>query len=131
MNIPAEGYASWAEVVKELKEFPADIPAYVRLNVLLKDAEVLPYDRQSQLANILEGKEMVKCVQINPTREVAVNPSSEKSRLQNLTMQELQKTAPVEILKSYAQQTGEVFTEEFEKMLETVIKNINSVQDED
>ena len=131
VNIPSEGYAPWEAVIDELKDFPADIPAYIRLNVLLKDAQVLPYDRQTQIADILEGKKQAKCVQINPAREVTVNPDSEKSGCRNLTMQELQKTAPVEILKSYAQQKGEPFTEEFEKMLETVIKNINSKADED
>lgn len=130
VNIPSQGYAPWAQVMEELKTFPADIPAYIRLNVLLQDGQILPYDRQKQTDEALEGK-MARCVNVNPVRELANLPDSNASATLQLTMDELQKEDPATILRQYAQQKGETFTDEFASMLETVIKNINSTADED
>jgi exonuclease SbcD len=130
VNIPSQGHAPWTEVMDELKAFPADIPAYIRLNVLLQDGQILPYDRQKQTDDALEGK-LARCVNVNPVRELANLPDSNASATLQLTMDELQKEDPATILRQYAQQKGETFTDEFASMLETVIKNINSTADED
>lgn len=130
VNIPSQGHAPWTEVMDELTAFPADIPAYIRLNVLLQDGQILPYDRQKQTDDALEGK-MARCVNVNPVRELANLPDSNASATLQLTMDELQKEDPATILRQYAQQKGETFTDEFASMLETVIKNINSTADED
>lgn len=130
VNIPSQGHAPWTEVMDELKAFPADIPAYIRLNVLLQDGQILPYDRQKQTDDALEG-EMARCVNVNPVRELANLPDSNASATLQLTMDELHKEDPATILRQYAQQKGETFTDEFASMLETVIKNINSTADED
>ena len=68
VNIPTEGHAVWEDVIKELKVFPAQTPAYLRLNVLLKENSVLPYNKDAQLEEALRGK-LAKCATINPTRE--------------------------------------------------------------
>ena len=98
--------------------------------MLLQDGQILPYDRQKQTDDALEGK-MARCVNVNPVRELANLPDSNASATLQLTMDELQKEDPATILRQYAQQKGETFTDEFANMLETVIKNINSTADED
>ena len=85
---------------------------------------------RQMVADALEGK-MARCVNVNPVRELANLPDSNASATLQLTMDELQKEDPATILRQYAQQKGETFTDEFASMLETVIKNINSTADED
>ncbi len=125
VNIPAQGYAQWKEVMDELKKFPADLPAYIRLNVLLKDNEMLPYDKEAQIKSALEGK-LGKYALINPVRELSQVDLEKGKQLRNLTMEELQKVEPATILREHAKLSGHAFTEDFEKMLEEVIANINN-----
>ena len=124
VNIPSEGYAPWTDVMKELKSFPPDIPAYIRLNVLLKDNENFPYDKEAQILRAMEGKAAMYA-HINPIREYSVLPDSNEKQIQNMTMEELQKVDPVTILKEYARLQDTAFTEEFEKMFEMVMQNLD------
>ena len=114
VNIPAEGYAPWKEVMDELKRFPADLPAYIRLNVLLKDNEMLPYDKEAQIKGALEGKQG-KYALINPARELSEMDSQKGDQMRSLSMEELQRVEPATILKEYAKLSGHLFTEDFEK----------------
>ena len=125
VNIPSEGYAPWDEVMRELKAFPADLPAYIRLNVLLKDNGILPYDKEAQINSALEGKKGMFAL-INPTRELTDAHQQKEGRIKSLTMEELQKVEPATILREHAKLSGHIFTEDFEKMLEEVMSNINN-----
>ena len=125
VNIPAQGNAQWKEVMAELKKFPADLPAYIRLNVLLKDNELLPFDKEDQIKEALEGKRGMYAL-INPVRELSQGEQQKGEQMRSLTMEELQKVEPATILKEHAKLSGHVFTEDFEKMLEQVIANINN-----
>lgn len=126
VNIPAEGYAQWKEVMDELKRFPADLPAYIRLNVLLKDNEMLPYDKEAQIKSALEGKQGMYAL-INPARELSEVDKQKGEQMRGLSMEELQRMEPVMILKEHAKLSGHLFTEDFEKMLEEVMANINNL----
>ena len=130
VNIPSEGFAPWAEVIKELKDFPADMPAYIRLNVLLKDNEMLPYDKDAQISMVMEGKQAEYAL-VNPTRELSITLSRDKVQVQNLTMEELHALDPKVILKQHASKLNMAFTNEFEEMFEIVIRNLNTTGDED
>lgn len=130
VNIPAEGFAQWKEVMDELKKFPADLPAYIRLNVLLKDNEMLPYDKEAQIKGALDGKKGMYAL-VNPVRELSEADRQKGEQMKSLTMEELQKVQPATILKEYAKLSGHTFTEDFGKMLEEVIANINLTGNED
>lgn len=121
VNIPAEGHAVWADVIKELKDFPADVPAYVRLNVLLKENGLLPYNKDAQIEAALKGK-LAKYAAINPTREVITTEQNAESALGSLTMQELQKIDHKTVMKEFAKSEGFTFSDEFEEMFNTVYK---------
>jgi hypothetical protein len=129
VNIPAEGYACWDEVMEELNNFPADIEAYLRLNVLLKDQQMLPYNKDHQITLALEGKK-AHYAAINPTREVSMTRESTSEGIVSLTMEELQKTEPLDVLKSYAASNDIVFSDEYNEMFNTVIKIINNPENE-
>lgn len=121
VNIPSEGHAAWDEVIEELKDFPADIAAYIRLNVLLKDDQLLPYDKENQIATALSGKKGLYAL-INPTREITTSEEDESSKLTSMTMEELQKTDPLTVLKSHALNEGFGFTDEYNEMFNQVLK---------
>lgn len=122
VNIPSDGFAPWEDAMKELKRFPADTDAYLRLNILLKGNEMLPYDKDAQIIKALGGK-IARLATINPTREVVESADKEEERV-SLTMQELQAMDPKAILKAYASAIGRPFDEEFDEMFDIVFKNV-------
>jgi exonuclease SbcD len=122
VNIPSEGFALWEDAMKELKKFPADIDAYLRLNILLKGNEMLPYDKDAQIIKALGGK-IARLATINPAREIIESADKEEERV-SLTMQELQAMDPKAILKAYANAIGRPFDEEFDEMFDIVFKNV-------
>ena len=119
VNIPSEGHAVWGEVMNEVRDFPADTPAYLRLNVLLPENGVLPYNRDSQIEEALKDK-IAKCATINPIREVVATERDANDALGPLTVQELQNIDHKTILTEYANGEGFLFTDEFEKMFNKV-----------
>ncbi|MBR5103888.1 MAG: exonuclease SbcCD subunit D [Bacteroidales bacterium] len=125
VSIPAEGHAPWEDVIAELKKFPADINAYIRLNVLLKDSEQMPFNKDRQIQEALAGKAALYAV-TNPTRESLVSEERRQSAMKAITVEELQKLDPVTVLKSYAESQGQIFSEKFQEMFNTVYRNINN-----
>lgn len=129
VNIPSEGFAQWSDAMKELKNFPPEIDAYIRLNILLKGNELLPYDKEIQVQNALKGKK-ARHATTNPTREVFDNPDTGATSRQSLTMEELQTIDPKSILKSHAAAIGQPFTEEFDEMFDIVFKIVKEADHE-
>lgn len=128
VNIPSDGYAEWADAIDELKRFPSDIEAFIRLNILLKGNDLLPYDKETQISNALIGKK-ARHANINPTRELV--EAKEGNTVTSMTLQELQKTDPKEILKLFAEAEGKVFDAEFEEMFDIVYRTVNNPDYED
>lgn len=130
VNIPSEDYAPWNEVIKELKEFPSDLEAYIRLNVLLENNASLPIDRERQVASALSGKKGRYCL-INPMRRLN-RPGNDGGESRSLAMEELRQANPMELIKMYYSQTGRSFDDHTEKMFKMIISNLEeSSQDED
>lgn len=130
VNIPAEGFAKWDDVMVELKQFPNDIKAYIRLNVLLGTSEILPYNTEEQIKTALKGKQAM-WAETNATREVAVAAADDSAKIKALTMQELQKIEPIDILKAYASHKNSTFTEDFTNMLSEILKSMKETENED
>lgn len=129
VNIPSEGYALWEDAIKELKSFPADIDAYLRLNILLKGNDMLPFDKDAQIIKALGGK-IARLATINPTREVIESADKQNDKRVSLTMQELQTIDPKSILKAYASAIGREFDEEFDELFDIVFKNVMNADHE-
>lgn len=130
VNIPSEGYSSWNDVIDELKAFPADLEAYIRLNVLLKDSELLPYDKDNQIRSALEGKKGRYSV-INPTREIIAGTENQDRSVTSMTMRELKDTDPFMVLASHARSKEVEFSEEFKEMFDYVFGIVNNADHED
>lgn len=130
VNIPGEGYAEWPAVIDELKNFPSGIAAYIRLNVLLKDDQMLPYDKENQIMAALQGKKGQYAL-LNPTREQSIQAAGKTGTVKAMSMEELLKADPVTVMKSYAELEGFTFTESYEEMFKEILESLNKAKDED
>ena len=129
VSIPSEGHAPWKDVIAELKKFPSDIEAYIRLNVLLKESEQMPFDKDRQIEEAMAGKAARYAV-TNPTRESLVSEERRQNVMSAITVEELQKLDPITVLKGYAERLGYTFSDKFQEMFDTVYKNINKSDNE-
>ena len=113
VTLPSEGLAPWETAKELLKDFPDDIPAYIRLNVEIDD--FLPVEAQMEAANLVNGKQCRFCY-INAKRKT--NPQTEAKVL---TVQEFQAEQPIEIAKQYATYIGINFEDEMTEMFNEVM----------
>lgn len=113
VTLPKEGYATWEEVKDLLREFPDDVQAYVRLNILIEGFP--PVNALDEARQIAENKACRVCYihskQINESAEVG----------ETLTVQQLQQMSPLEIASNYAATQGVVFSEEMIDMFKEVL----------
>ena len=119
VTLPSEGFASWEEAKDLLKKFPDDNPAYIRLNVEIKD--FLPVEAQADAVGLIEGKQCRFC-HINAKRKTA-----SQSEAKVLTVQEFQAEKPIEVARQYAEYKDFDFDEEMTEMFNEVL---NSVADD-
>lgn len=127
VNIPSMGFASWKDAMAELKNFPAGLEAYIRLNIEVEEQESLPYDREAQISNALFGKLGKYCL-INVMRKSSV--AAGKSEGVPMELEELQNEDPLTLVKRYFASEGMEFTEDFEDMFNEAVAAVNSVRDE-
>lgn len=116
VTLPSEGLASWETVKELLRNFPDDIPAYIRLNVEIDD--FLPVEAQAEAVSMVEGKQCRFC-HINAKRK-----SNSQSEAKVLTVQEFQAEKPIEIAKQYAAYEGINFDEEMTAMFNEVLNKV-------
>lgn len=119
VTLPSKGLASWETAKELLKDFPDDIPAYIRLNVEIED--FLPVEAQAEAATLVKGKRCRFC-HINAKRT-----ASPLTEAKVMTVQEFQAEQPIVIAKQYAAYEGinfdEEMTELFNEVLNTVTEN--------
>ena len=127
VNIPAEGFAEWDDAMNELRAFPTDLKAFIRLNILLKGNNMLPHDKEMQVKSALQGK-IARYATTNPTREIISTSKNDGDARLSLTMSELQAIDPKSILKSHAEAIGVAFDDEFDKMFDVVYKNVKGAE---
>lgn len=113
VNLPSEGTASWERAKELLKDFDSDIPAYIRLNVQVED--FLPTGAMEEARSIANGKACRVC-HINTTR-----PERAHSQAKALTVEELQKISPLNLVKRYANDKNVVFDKKMEDMFNEVL----------
>ncbi len=123
VTLPSDGMAKWEEAKELLRQFPDDIPAYIRLNVEIDD--FLPVEANMEAEVLTENKQCRFCY-INAKRKT-VSPIASKT----LTVQEFQAEKPIEIVKRYAEDIGVTFNEEMDEIFTQTIQMLNADSHDD
>ena len=113
VTLPKEGFTSWEDALALLKDYPADIPAYIRLNVEVDD--YLPANAKETAIALTKEKKCTLC-HINAKRK-----SEGTSEERSMTVQEFKAEDPIEIARLYAKEENVNFDEEMEAMFKEVV----------
>ena len=116
VSLPAEGYATWQEAKELLRNFSSDIPAYIRLNILVEGFP--PANALEEVRQLAENKQCKVCV-VNTKQKNTLSDTKD-----TLTVQELQAMSPLDIAIDYAQSKGIEFTEEMQDMFKEVLAQV-------
>lgn len=119
VTLPTTGFATFEEAKTLLADFPADIPAYIRLNVEVEHN--LPADANAQAFVLTEGKQCRFCY-INARRK-----TQNADNAHSLSIQEFQAEKPIDIARRYA---NDIHTE-FDDELLSMFKQAQSLVEED
>ena len=116
VNIPAAEAATWDRVLQELTNFPSDIPARIRLNVLLQGDDVLPYDHEWKVNEALLGKSARHC-ETNVQRVQTELASNHKSHeMVRMELAELLHMQPIDVARKWMERLGQEMTPEMEQL---------------
>ncbi len=113
VTLPTDGFTSWEEAKELLAQFPAHIPAYIRLNVEVED--FLPLEAQAEASLLVEDKKCRFCC-INARRKAV-----KRAKAKILSVQEFQAEAPIDIAKRYAEDMGIDFDSEMQEMFNKMV----------
>ena len=116
VTLPVEGFATFDNALEALRAFPADVKAYIRLNVEV-DGFLKPgaFDVAQQAA---ADKQCTVCY-INTYRK-AVATAAAKA----MSVQELQKETPLNLARRYAEDAGMVFDDEMAELFEEAMRQV-------
>lgn len=114
VNIPAEGFANEQEVLDELERFPEDIPARIRLKVLLANNEILSYNHKQQVRERLLNKQATYCETHVQRLEDTTTPKT--SQTVKMQLSELQHMQPIDVAKQWMQLHNEEMPPELEQL---------------
>lgn len=112
VTLPVQGMASWEKAKELLRNYPDDIPAYIRLNVEIED--FLPVDAKAEAIRITEGKQCRLC-HINAKRKNIANED-----VKTMTIQEFHEQQPIAIARQYAEYKGITFDSELQELFKQV-----------
>ena len=118
VNLPVEGFGELEAVKREFMEFPDDLPAYIRLNVLVDGR--LSLAANDEVQQIASGKQCRFCL-INPKRRIQPQQSNGN---QQLTTSEFQKMTPMEVAKMVLKTKQEEQSEELLKLFQIAMKEV-------
>lgn len=124
VTLPAEGFASYDEALEMLEDFPADIPAYIRLNVMISDF-LPPLAREEAIA-ATRGKKCRFC-HINMTRTQRIDRTD---RRDHMSVSEFRKLSPLEIADKYAEESGNVLGDDLKELLKEIYSTVNEEERE-
>lgn len=117
VTLPKEA-VTFEEAIKLLEEYPDDKPAYIRLNVLIKD--YLAPDRNERASGAVKGKKCKYCY-IKSNRE----KQASDDRARHISIQEMQEMSPLEIAKLYYQEAeGEEMDEELCALMDAAVQKV-------
>lgn len=117
VTLPKEA-VTFEEAIKLLEEYPDDKPAYIRLNVLIKD--YLAPDCNERASGAVKGKKCKYCY-IKSNRE----KQASDDRARHISIQEMQEMSPLEIAKLYYQEAeGEEMDEELCALMDAAVQKV-------
>lgn len=117
ITLPNQDYATWDEAKDLLRNFPDEVPAYIRLNVLVEG--FLPPNAKDEAYKITEGKQCKVCL-LN-----AKQKNNATSEAHSFSVQELQEMNPLDIAINYAQTIGAELDDEMQEMFKQVLTLAN------
>lgn len=124
VTLPTEGAATWDEAKRLLEDYPADIPAYIRLSVLVED--FIPEAASAEAERLTKGKACRFCY-INPKR-LGTERETERP---TLTLQEFRKVDPEEVALHFLwEETGQDPDEEVTALFREVVKMVHEEESE-
>ncbi|MBR1513675.1 MAG: exonuclease SbcCD subunit D [Bacteroidales bacterium] len=106
VTLPTNDFATWEEAKERLRDYPDDIPSYIRLNVAIDD--FLPAEAFMDAVALTQNKQCRFC-SINARRN-----TTRQSDATTLSVQEFQSEEPIEIVKKYFGDSGFGFDDELE-----------------
>lgn len=117
VTLPKEP-ATFEDALKLLEEYPDDKPAYIRLNVLMKD--YLAPDCNERASNAVKEKNCKYCyIKCNREKRTTDEPT------RHISVQEMQEMSPLDIAKLYYQETeGEAMDEELCELMSSVVQRV-------
>ena len=118
VTVPSSGFRKWDDVKALLREFPADVSAYVRLNVEVEGS--LPPDASVEARSIL-GEGRGRFCTINSCR-----PEVAAALDRSLTVSEFRKMAPLEVARRYAEDRGTPMTDEMVRLFTEAERAVHS-----
>lgn len=119
VSLPLDSFEEWDTVKQQFEAFPDDIPAYIRLNVLVDGR--LPVGVNEE-ANQLAARKQCRFCLINAKRKAQNNQGT---AFQSLTTSEFQKLDPMEVAKLFFESKGEDFDDGLKVLFNEVMKGIN------
>lgn len=117
VTLPSKGFADWPTAAKLLEEFPADMDAYVRLNVEIDGS--FPPDA-GMLAETACRTKAAKFCRLNCRR-----PEQAEAQCTAMTVDELRDMPPMELARRFAADTGQIFTDDMARMLAEAIDAVD------
>ncbi len=120
ISLPEAGFTNWDSACQLLREFPDDVPAYIRLNVEFEDYP--PTSAQAEAFAIAKDKAAKFCI-INFSRKNSNEGNEEQ--LAAFTIQEFQEEAPIDIALRYVAARDLPFNEELQQMFREAVKAVD------
>lgn len=120
VNIPQEGYATWEEVKREFRDYPDDIPSYIRLNVEVE--KYLPSVANEEANQIAKEKACRFCLINSMRRESTATTGT----VRNFTTSEFKQLDITDVAKMWIESKGDLFDDEIRAILEEVKQDIIS-----
>lgn len=117
VTLPPKELATWEKAKQLLRDYPDDIPAYIRLNVEVEGS--LPADSHAEAVRLAQGKQCRFCL-INPKRKEVQNGEARV-----LTVEEFKAKNPIDIAQRYAADRGIEFDDVMLHLFQEAVESVN------
>mgnify|MGYP004446292139 FL=1 len=118
VNIPSDGFAPWDLVVQEFKDYPDDIPSYIRLNV---EVDKYLHAGATDEARLIAQDKVCRFCVINAKRKEDTN---QQKMTKTFTTSEFKALDPTEAARMWIEQKGEIFDDEIKDIIEETKQDI-------
>lgn len=117
VNLPTQGYVGWEDGKRLLQQFPQDIPARLRLNIV--DDGHVPSDALNEAETLVQDKACILCL-VNKR-----SPEGTDSNTASMSVEEFKEVSPLTIARQYAHRKQLVFDSDMEELFNQAINSIN------